>query len=81
VTESGILTADDVRLMRSHQVHSFLVGEAFMRQDDPGAANLFFPHSLSQPGNQLLSAQQNGHYQWPFCWDNINNPHPDRDSR
>lgn len=45
VTESGILTQDDVRLMRSHQVHSFLVGEAFMRQDDPGAAlsDLFFP--------------------------------------
>lgn len=45
VTESGILSADDVRLMRSHDVHSFLVGEAFMRQDDPGAAlaNLFFP--------------------------------------
>lgn len=38
VTESGILTADDVHLMRTHQVHAFLVGEAFMRADDPGAA-------------------------------------------
>ncbi|HEX5337438.1 MAG TPA: indole-3-glycerol phosphate synthase TrpC [Gallionella sp.] len=37
VTESGILKADDVRLMRSHQVNAFLVGEAFMRADDPGA--------------------------------------------
>jgi indole-3-glycerol phosphate synthase len=37
VTESGILTAADVKLMRSHQVHAFLVGEAFMRADDPGA--------------------------------------------
>ena len=37
VTESGIFTADDVKLMRDHAVHTFLVGEAFMRQDDPGA--------------------------------------------
>ncbi|EXJ11617.1 MULTISPECIES: indole-3-glycerol phosphate synthase TrpC [Nitrincola] len=36
VTESGIVTPDDVRLMRSHQVNAFLVGEAFMRADDPG---------------------------------------------
>ncbi len=43
VTESGILKADDVRLMRSHQVHAFLVGEAFMRAQDPGVelARLF----------------------------------------
>ncbi|MCB1775777.1 MAG: indole-3-glycerol-phosphate synthase, partial [Gammaproteobacteria bacterium] len=37
VTESGILTAADVALMRQHDVHAFLVGEAFMRADDPGA--------------------------------------------
>ena len=37
VTESGIFTKDDVALMRRHNVHTFLVGEAFMRQDDPGA--------------------------------------------
>ena len=37
VTESGIFTADDVKLMRDNHVHSFLVGEAFMRQADPGA--------------------------------------------
>lgn len=37
VTESGIFTPDDVALMRSHDVHTFLVGEAFMRQPDPGA--------------------------------------------
>ena len=36
VTESGILSADDVKLMRGHQVHAFLVGEAFMRAKDPG---------------------------------------------
>ena len=36
VTESGILGADHVALMRSHGVHAFLVGEAFMRAPDPG---------------------------------------------
>ena len=38
VTESGILSRDDVQLMRDHQVNAFLVGEAFMRSADPGAA-------------------------------------------
>jgi indole-3-glycerol phosphate synthase len=37
VTESGIFTADDVKLMRDNHVHTFLVGEAFMRQSDPGS--------------------------------------------
>ena len=37
VTESGIFSPEDVALMRSHDVHTFLVGEAFMRQPDPGA--------------------------------------------
>ncbi len=37
VTESGIHTPADVALMREHGVHAFLVGEAFMRADDPGA--------------------------------------------
>lgn len=36
VTESGIFTADDVALMRKNGVHTFLVGEAFMRQPEPG---------------------------------------------
>ena len=38
VTESGILAAADVALMRGHGVHAFLVGEAFMRAADPGQA-------------------------------------------
>ncbi len=44
VTESGILSHDDVALMRDHDVHAFLVGEAFMRADDPGdeLSRLFF---------------------------------------
>ncbi len=36
VTESGIHTRDDVQLMREHGVNTFLVGEAFMKADDPG---------------------------------------------
>jgi indole-3-glycerol phosphate synthase len=38
VTESGIQMQRDVALMRSRGVHAFLVGEAFMRAPDPGAA-------------------------------------------
>lgn len=38
VTESGILAAADVGLMRRHGVGAFLVGEAFMRADSPGQA-------------------------------------------
>ena len=36
ITESGIHSRDDVAAMRTHNVHAFLVGEAFMRSDDPG---------------------------------------------
>ena len=36
VTESGIHTPADVQLMRNHNVNAFLVGEAFMKADDPG---------------------------------------------
>ena len=38
VTESGILAQADVRRMRGEGAHAFLVGEAFMRAADPGAA-------------------------------------------
>jgi indole-3-glycerol phosphate synthase len=37
VTESGILSSADVARMRAGGVHTFLVGEAFMRAVDPGA--------------------------------------------
>jgi indole-3-glycerol phosphate synthase len=45
ITESGILSRADVERMRAAQVHAFLVGEAFMRAPDPGAAlaDLFKP--------------------------------------
>lgn len=44
VTESGIATPADVARMREHNVHCFLVGEAFMRAENPGAElyKLFF---------------------------------------
>jgi len=38
VTESGILAPSDVTMLRAHGVHAFLVGEAFMRAEDPGKA-------------------------------------------
>ena len=38
VTESGISTAQDVKRMRDAGVNAFLVGEAFMRAEDPGIA-------------------------------------------
>jgi len=37
VTESGIVTREDVARMRGADVHAFLVGETFMRAEDPGA--------------------------------------------
>lgn len=38
VTESGILSPADVHAMRAKNVNAFLVGEAFMRAEDPGSA-------------------------------------------
>lgn len=38
VTESGIHSRDDIALMRRAEVHAFLVGTAFMRENDPGRA-------------------------------------------
>ena len=38
ITESGITTAQDVRLMLDNNVQSFLVGETFMRAPEPGVA-------------------------------------------
>ena len=38
VTESGILSREDVQRMRDANVHAFLVGEAFMRAKEPGHA-------------------------------------------
>lgn len=45
VTESGIHTKDDVQLMQDNNVNAFLVGEAFMRAEQPGEklSELFMP--------------------------------------
>ncbi len=50
ITESGILTRADVELMEINEVYSFLVGEAFMRADNPGyeLQRLFFPERVPQ---------------------------------
>lgn len=50
ITESGILNRADVELMEISEVYAFLVGEAFMRAQDPGAElqRLFFPGSAPQ---------------------------------
>jgi indole-3-glycerol phosphate synthase len=44
VTESGIKTAHDVKRMQDSGINTFLVGEAFMRETDPGQAlkRMFF---------------------------------------
>lgn len=44
VTESGIRTTDDIKRMQSCGINTFLVGEAFMREADPGLAlrRMFF---------------------------------------
>ncbi len=38
ITESGIATKADVKLMRDAKINAFLVGEAFMRAEEPGEA-------------------------------------------
>ena len=44
ITESGIFNHDDIKLMNEYDINTFLVGEAFMRKNDPGQAlkELFF---------------------------------------
>jgi indole-3-glycerol phosphate synthase len=52
VTESGILSRADVELMQISDVHAFLVGEVFMRADQPGneLRRLFFPQTQIRSG-------------------------------
>jgi len=38
ITESGIISKEDVAIMNQNNIYTFLVGEAFMRDDDPGEA-------------------------------------------
>ena len=56
ITESGILNRADVELMEISEVYSFLVGEAFMRAENPGheLQRLFFPErSIPVTGSTL----------------------------
>ena len=48
IAESGIHTADDVNHLRRHNVNGFLVGEACMREDNPGQKirELFFDQAI-----------------------------------
>ncbi len=50
VTESGIHTPEDVARMRRHGVHAFLVGEAFMRAENPGEKLSELFGAVSAPG-------------------------------
>jgi hypothetical protein len=52
ITESGILAPADVHRMRGAGVHAFLVGEAFMRADDPGAT----PRTRRPPDSRFKAA-------------------------
>ena len=38
ISESGIHSIEDIALLRANRVNGFLIGEAFMRADDPGVA-------------------------------------------
>ncbi len=51
ITESGIHTAQDVKRMRDHHVNGFLVGEAFMRTENPGETLAMLFHAQHQPLN------------------------------
>jgi indole-3-glycerol phosphate synthase len=56
ITESGILNRADVELMEISDVYSFLVGEAFMRAEQPGdeLQRLFFPERGVPPRGSTL---------------------------
>lgn len=51
VTESGILAPEDVAAMQAHDVNAFLIGEAFMRAEDPGQTLAEF-FAAAQSANQ-----------------------------
>ncbi|MEE1901696.1 indole-3-glycerol phosphate synthase TrpC [Pseudomonas inefficax] len=55
ITESGIFNRADVELMEINEVYSFLVGEAFMRAEQPGLElqRLFFPEQVKKTVQQL----------------------------
>ncbi|MBL4772534.1 MAG: indole-3-glycerol phosphate synthase TrpC [Alcanivoracaceae bacterium] len=38
ISESGIHSSENIKMLQTHGINTFLIGEAFMRKDDPGAA-------------------------------------------
>src|SRR5690606_35360320 len=62
VTESGIHTRADVERMRAAGVDAFLVGEAFMREPEPGQAlqQLFFPAPAAPAAGEAKTAAPAG---------------------
>jgi indole-3-glycerol phosphate synthase len=46
VAESGIHSPDQVRMFRDNGFHGFLMGEQFMKAEDPGAAFRDFVSTL-----------------------------------
>jgi len=48
ISESGLTTTDDIKLLKNHGFQGFLIGENFMKTDNPGK-------SLEQFINQLKS--------------------------
>lgn len=49
ISESGLHTAEDVKMLRMCGYRGFLMGERFMREDDPGAALKDFISELTTP--------------------------------
>ena len=46
IAESGINDVENIRFLRQHGFHGFLIGEYFMKQEDPGRAFKEFTYSL-----------------------------------
>ncbi len=51
VSESGLNSAEDVRLLRKHGFQGFLIGETFMKTDNPGKSLEEFIDNLKNNGN------------------------------
>ncbi len=54
ITESGITTVEDVTRLQAHGVNAFLVGEAFMRETDPGAGLRRLFSELTPPSSKSI---------------------------
>lgn len=54
ITESGITTVEDVTRLQTHGVNAFLVGEAFMRETDPGAGLRQLFSELTPPSSKSI---------------------------